>query len=671
MSDIDGPISASTDSPSLVGNVGQDFVQNTLTTRGPKEAIDLIQLKGTFKNPRCQPVLGLLDQLGLDRRESHEYVVKMALNALLEKIPKLSSDKLVSLLEETFPFIGITELRAVPLAVLDRLYPIPVNFVKQLARDNEVFWDLPARVQRQVWVLDKKLLQRHAISLISAYKYETATWIQGLNMDIGMQDADQSHPQLSRKMLRKGSSAMCRLVAMVGSNPDLYRGINEIFTARYDDRESSIYVGMNEAAICACRTQLLMSLHDSGEATVCATDSTFSLVWALDSCIRDRSISPSKLNEIDAYLKNANKAELMRPKVSEKTNPGGAARSKIPGFRIDEDAESAGIPVVRSQKHDSKELGEASMCLRDPSAFHLIVHEIIRSIEHCVENEQIPRDDARLETLTRILSVATESKYMFRHNVFTYPEPDDQITKTLYPCLAGFVLDAKLMDMDEHELLISQSNAMAEAHKEVVFIMIRSEFARKVIQIFSLEKLASNDLWMAESLLDLVSSCLDKIASPALPEFAPFAFTLAGRITTMIKKGSIDVTSNLWHLAVEKILLQLVDSETEAHEEILRMLLVAAPMLDPKVLGGYLDACIDKSSKSRQLHADRALEEETLPPRDGARNMQHGTDEDDEEPYGHRSGSDGVRGTYRHIVAKYPNLKDPRIAPILHAYLTK
>lgn len=144
------------------------------------------------------------------------------------------------------------------------------------------------------------------------------------------------------------------------------------------------------------------------------------------------------------------------------------------------------------------------MCLRDPPAFHLIVHEIIQSIEDCVVQEGLPRDNARLCRLTKVLCVAIESKFMFREDKFEYLDPDPPLIDTLYPYLVGFVLDAKLMEMNEHDLLIRQSEAMADAHKEVVFMMIRSEVARKVIQIFSLEKLATQDLWMAESLLELV-----------------------------------------------------------------------------------------------------------------------------------------------------------------------
>lgn len=53
--------------PPLVGQAGQEFVQNTLSTHDPLEAIAEIQRRGGLPDPRCGPLLGLLDQLGVSR----------------------------------------------------------------------------------------------------------------------------------------------------------------------------------------------------------------------------------------------------------------------------------------------------------------------------------------------------------------------------------------------------------------------------------------------------------------------------------------------------------------------------------------------------------------------------------------------------------------------------
>jgi negative elongation factor B len=84
------------------------------------------------------------------RAESHKTVLEAARAVLLERVRSMPPEQLLSLLEISFPYVGIPELRAVPLAVLDKLQPVPANFLKQLATDVELFGDLPRGVQRQV-----------------------------------------------------------------------------------------------------------------------------------------------------------------------------------------------------------------------------------------------------------------------------------------------------------------------------------------------------------------------------------------------------------------------------------------------------------------------------------------------------------------------------------------
>lgn len=84
------------------------------------------------------------------RAESHRYALSEARAALLARVPRLPPEALLALLEASFAFVGIPELRAVPLAVLDSLQPVPATFLKQLSTDQELFHELPRGVQRQV-----------------------------------------------------------------------------------------------------------------------------------------------------------------------------------------------------------------------------------------------------------------------------------------------------------------------------------------------------------------------------------------------------------------------------------------------------------------------------------------------------------------------------------------
>lgn len=180
------------------------------------------------------------------------------------------------------------------------------------------------------------------------------------------------------------------------------------------------------------------------------------------------------------------------------------------------------------------------------------------------------------------------------------------------------------------------------------------------------------------------------LSTLAIPEFAPFAFTLARRMASLLAEGKVTPSSALWRVGIEGVLLRLVDSETEAHEEILRLLLAAAPSLDPGTLGRYLDTTLANSRRSRKAHKNRYEEDGGLPPLgygpesgwggggDGGMYSlttgdlygdwftHEGWREGAEGAKGR--GADGVRGTYALFLGKQPELND-EMAPELFAYL--
>jgi len=120
---------------------------------------------------------------------------------------------------------------------------------------------------------------------------------------------------------------------------------------------------------------------------------------------------------------------------------------------------------------------------------------------------------------------------------------------------------------------------------------------------------------------------------------------------------------------VDNVLIALVDAETEVHEEVLRLLLAAAPALEPKRLGEYLDKTLRNSRGSRKLHEKRAIEEAALPAGFFEELMsasEYCTAEG--VSVNGKRGADGVRGTYQLFLAKQPGLSI-LVAPALHAYL--
>jgi len=175
----------------------------------------------------------------------------------------------------------------------------------------------------------------------------------------------------------------------------------------------------------------------------------------------------------------------------------------------------------------------------------------------------------------------------------------------------------------------------------------------------------------------------------AIPEFAPFAFTLARRMASLLASGKITTSSSIWRVAVDNILIRLVDAETEAHEEVLRLLLAATKRLDAAKLGRYLASTLANSRPSRKEHKNRAAHAAGLPPigyfgpdstwgdaGGGANNLYSPSSGDLigdwQYPGGAHDarGPDGVRGTYALFVTKQPLLNKEN-APELFEYLER
>lgn len=744
----------------LVGEHGQEYIQSLLSTTDPVTAITEIQQKGGIQDSRCTPLLGLLDQLGLSRAESHHYIVKSATNDLLERIADMNPDQRLQLLEVcvlfftdqknstvfltmvvlplqmTFPFIGISALRAIPLALLERIHPVPATFIKQLAVDRELFWQLPGSVQRQAWELDRKLLQIHALPLINAYTYEVATSLRGLDMDEGLpvvlpqagsqegginatsQQQQQTPPQLPRlprRVLRSGSAALQRLVHMVGSSVTVYRGIIDVCVAVFRDHHEAGQAagGMREAALCSLRSQLLMALHDVGESRLCTAEPSHKLACTLDACLKDGAVDERRsrelLNFFHAYDISDTHARHRHAIAALRTGrpSSGSARNRTTGATghhrrrtVDDDAESAGAPGASRADDPLKELGQAAMILRDPPAYHLLLHHVIRRIEKAVDAQTVPSEDKELVFVTRLLQLGAGAGAMIRDRKYQFPEPAAELVTTLYPIIADLVLEAQLRDIDDDE---QQQEEDPEANAALLQVMLESEVARRVVEVYCLERLAAGDVVSARIILRAIASCCDVLTPKSIPEFGPFGLTLARRIATMLSTNSTtpEETDQLWFLAVDRLLVRLVDAETDVHEEVLRLLLAAAVDIDLIRLANYVTMTLNNSRRSRKRHKKRALEEREMaspPGGGGGGNMTELLGGGNASSYwtgtvgggggihnnnnatttgllnpliGGSSlsrGADGVRATYQRFLQVQPALT-AAVAPTLHSYL--
>lgn len=166
------------------------------------------------------------------------------------------------------------------------------------------------------------------------------------------------------------------------------------------------------------------------------------------------------------------------------------------------------------------------------------------------------------------------------------------------------------------------------------------------------------------------AACLDRLHALAVPEFAPFAFTLARRMASLLAAGRARPAGALWAAAVDGLLVRLVDAESEVHEEVLRLLLAAAPALPPTRLAACLEATLAGSRRSRKAHKKRGAGEAAPPPGGGyaSEGGWGGGYSTAGAGGGAAHAADGIRGTYQQFLHKQPALTRD-VAPALHAYL--
>ena len=355
----------------LVGGEGGDFVAQTLSTaEDVGEAIRRVQQVGGMQDTaEAEPLLGLLGQLGMTRAEVYRSVLNDATESLLARVKSgaMKQGALLSLLDASFRYVAIEELRAIPLAVLERLNPVPSSYLKNISADIELFRRLPVEVQRQCWELRPTLLRRHAAPVAAAFADEIATVVRNLECDVALAPlnrnegwsvyapgaeppssdasvpgAPRAAPGLPRKSLRAMSASVQRLRGIVGASKALYLQVVGVMRAHYAEH--------GDPSMCALRSQLLMACHDAELTDLCASDRCHRLAWLADACVRDVCLDGRRVSEMCAIVKQLDfdsragereaakarekEAKKAKKEATQKTGGSGTRSKGLPALKV-------------------------------------------------------------------------------------------------------------------------------------------------------------------------------------------------------------------------------------------------------------------------------------------------------------------------------------------------
>ena len=600
----------------LVGGVGCDYVSRVLSTFAPQEAVMDIQDKTKVRDARYNPVSGLLQQMGKTRTEVNKSLLSSFTHVLLKRIHSIKEEEaLLELLEVSFIYIRIPEMKTIPIAVLERLKAVPNTFLKQLSADRAVFIDLPESVQRQVWELDKSLLQQHVSPLIHKYIVERATVVACLNMNQPETPSAKGSaaqvqvqvPSIQRQSYRQESQALQKITSIINKSNKIYKYIVNLCLTLYRESEKS-FMSKEELAYCTFRSQLLMGLHDSMNE-IRQGDACHRLAWVLDVAIKDKNCGDKRIHELkQIFLRFDN---LRGKKRSHGTRGGGS----------DPPLHDGGGSTSRPD--ETNVLGEMGMILRDPPVFFFLAREALKRLEAVALAQKMPRQDANLAFLSRLLQIATESRNMLRDKSFKFHKVDQGLVRDFYPRLCSSLMDRKLA-------LAGRQVDSRAVDARVVEWVTNNAVAQAMYQVFVMDSLVKHHAGVAELGLMTIAMSLKRVSSKALVEWTPFMYSLAQILITMIQvKGqgaagtAVDPSGSLWELAVDQILVKGVNHDFEVHRSLLKLVdLAATPtcssatpgpgdpgagaaLLGPKRVARYLEAMLEASEKSRKRFRKR------------------------------------------------------------------
>ena len=692
---------ASLDGKVLVGGEGGDYIAETLSSAADVHAaIEHVRALGSLLDKDTEPVLGLLGALGVRRGEAYREMLDRAVGELTRRAGTLPQGTLLSLLDASFPYIGIAELKVVPLTVFAHMSPVPISYLKQVSRDMGIFRQLPVEVQRQCWAMDAQLLRRHVSPSMIAYGEEIETVAMNMNQDVTLtplEMADDWSPgegvgvgvggvgadagALSRQKMRKGSASVQRLMNIIGNNPLVYIEVIRLCRAHF--------ANSGDDAACSLRSQLLMAFHDRGETELCSKDKCHRLAWLMDACIRDRYLDGRRLREMGSIIENAVKAAgkvraKAKPKAPKPTRfrlVGLGAAAKKDGNESDDGGSICRVHDAQ-EKDDAFEQvpGDMGMILQDPPVLHLLLHETIRTLEGVIEAEGVPKKEQRLHDLTKFICLGLTSEACLRENISYIPATPKEIVHSFFPLLGDLMLSAMLRDSDDEmeteESAEPATDMTPEIRQKFKELMIWSPAVRKIMLTYSLICLQRNNLRTATEVLDLAAEILTDVT--IIYEGA-FAVTLCRRIAKLLESKDIDTKSSIWKHGVDGILIRATAASLEVHGEVLRLLMGASDALTSEELGHAVEATLINTKKSRKQRRKRAkqivyeyeLAEKINHPRHGSSHNFGATLEEPESSAVKppESSIDAIRTAYQSF-ASTGKLNEQN-APVLFDYVSK
>ncbi|XP_014218914.1 negative elongation factor B [Copidosoma floridanum] len=385
-----------------LGIAGASFLRNSLTTcNDPLKAIQEFQLENGILLASLRPMLPLLDLHEVQRLDFHAAVLEGLRDKLIAKINEIGSERsekgaqttdrrLKELLSKSFSAVKVAALRPVVMCILRNTPVIDDKYLKVLVRDKELYNDADTEVKRQIWKDNQSLFGDEVSPLFSKYIIEKEQVLfdhVNLNSPFFMP---------SPKVRRQGEVVQ-KLAHMIGHSVKLYDMVLQFLR--------TLFLRTKNVHYCTLRAELLMALHDLEVQDIISVDPCHKFTWCLDACIREKQVDVKRSRELQGFLDS----------------------------------------IKRGQE---QVLGDLSMTLCDPYAVNFLANNAIKTATNLINGDGMPRDNAVLLLLLRMLALGLSAWQMIDSQEFKEPKLDSQVVTKFLPALMSLMVDDQIRQLN-------------------------------------------------------------------------------------------------------------------------------------------------------------------------------------------------------------------------------
>ncbi|XP_032673855.1 negative elongation factor B [Odontomachus brunneus] len=384
-----------------LGIPGQGYLRDALTScTDPLKAIEEFQMENGILLPSLRPMLPLLDLHGVRRLDFHASVLEELREKLIKRINEIGAERadkstsgdkrLKELLSKSFTAVRVAQLRPVVMAILRNTPHIEERYLRVLVREKELYNDADTEVKRQIWKDNQSLFGDEVSPLFSRYIIEKEQIL------FDHRNLNSLFFTPSPKVRRQGDVVQ-KLAHMIGHSVKLYDMVLQFLR--------TLFLRTKNINYCTLRAELLMALHDLEVQEIISVDPCHKFTWCLDACIREKNVDVKRSRELQVFLDSIKKGQ-------------------------------------------EQVLGDLSMILCDPYAVNFLASSAIKIALHLINSESLPRENAVLLLLLRMLALGLSAWQMIDTQIFKEPKMDSQVVTKFLPALMSLMVDDQIRQLN-------------------------------------------------------------------------------------------------------------------------------------------------------------------------------------------------------------------------------